>query len=346
MKPLSSNDLEHVFSQTSPLWETLRGRRLFLTGGTGFFGIWLLETLAYCNQKLGLDISASVLTRNPEAFGRRMTHVIPNPSIRLVRGDIRDFVFPDHEVDYVVHGAAPTTMHESIGALELMKTIVHGTERMIELATTRNARSFLFISSGAVYGRQPEHMTHVREDYLLGPDWVDPSSVYGEGKRVSEQMCSIVAKETGLRTAIARCFTFVGPHLPLDKHFAIGNFIADAMGGRNIALKGSGTPTRSYLYMADLAVWLWTLLLSERKIDANPLVVNVGSGEPISIRDLAKTVIQVLNPRLEVQFSGSSSGPEQRPHYVPDVSKAEAVLGLRSMIDLPEAIRRTAEWYL
>jgi dTDP-glucose 4,6-dehydratase len=133
--------------------------------------------------------------------------------------------------------------------------------------------------------------------------------------------------------------------LPLDQHFAIGNFIGDALAGRNISIRGDGTPMRSYLYAADLAIWLWTLLLAEGEPRASPRVFNVGSGDAISIRDLALAVIEELNPNLSVQIASKRIAGAPLLQYVPDVREAEIRLGLRPMIGLREGIRRTADWY-
>jgi len=92
----------------------------------------------------------------------------------------------------------------------------------------------LLASSGAVYGPQPASLSQIPEDYSGCPAWLDPNAPYASGKRVSEQMCSQHAQELDIRFTIARCFAFVGPHLPLDQHFAIGNFIGDALAGRTL----------------------------------------------------------------------------------------------------------------
>jgi dTDP-glucose 4,6-dehydratase len=349
MKPLPSHDLELVLEHTRAWWEKARGSRIFLSGATGFFGAWLLESLDYCNRRLDLRLSATAVTRNPEAFMLRMPHLSATSSIRYLRGDVRDFVFPDGGFDYVVHGAASTSLDSALDSAkrpaELMATLVHGTEHMIELAKERHAKNFLFISSGAVYGPQPDSLTNIPEDYRGGSDWLDPNSVYAEGKRISEQMCSIFARESGVHVAIARCFAFVGPHLPLDQHFAIGNFIRDALAGKNISVKGDGSPVRSYLYAADLAIWLWTLLLGAGELPANPFALNVGSGEAIRIADLAHEVTQALNPVLKVEIAGRTKTAERQPRYVPDVRKAQVTLNLTPLVGLRDAIRRTADWY-
>jgi nucleoside-diphosphate-sugar epimerase len=345
VKPIATGDLAHILSFTRELWERARGKRIFLTGATGFFGAWLLESLVYCDRELQLGLGATVLCRNPEAVASRMPHLARETSIQFVAGDIRSFNFPEEDFDFVIHAAAPTSGAETTRPLNLLTTLVKGTERTLEFAKARSAAAFLFVSSGAVYGPQPENLSHIPENNRGGPDWLNPNAAYAEGKRVSEQMCSLYAFSSDIQFSIARCFAFVGPHLPLDQHFAIGNFIGDALAGRNISIRGDGTPIRSYLYAADLAIWLWTLLLSESESGVKPRVFNVGSGDGISIRDLALAVIEELNPTLSVEIASKRVAGTPLLQYVPDVREAEIRLGLRPMIGLREAIRRTAEWY-
>ena len=345
MKPLPERDLVHVLDHTRPLWDIVRGSRIFISGATGFFGAWLLETLVYCDRQLDLGLSATVLSRAPETFLQRMPHLASASSIRFLKGDVRDFAFPREDFGSVIHGAVSTSRDSAGRPAELMSILLQGTERMIQLAKERGAKRFLFISSGAVYGRQPDDLRHVPEEYRGGPDWLDPNSVYGEGKRVSEQMCSILARETGVHVALARCFTLLGPHLPLDQHFAIGNFIRDALAGQNIQVKGDGSPIRSYLYAADLAIWLWTLLLRADNLKTNPFALNVGSSEEICIADLAVEVTRALNPKLQVEVGSNRNIAERQPRYVPEIRRANEVLGLEPLIGLREAIRRTGEWY-
>lgn len=344
VKPLADEDLDHILTKTLPLWEGTRGRQIFLSGATGFFGAWLLESLAYCNRRLNLELTATVLSRDPAAFAARMPHLAGDPAIRLLRGDVRNFEFPDREFDFIVHAAASTTADAASQPIGLLTALVDGTERMLGLAGARGTKKFLFVSSGAVYGPQPQHLSHIPEEYPGGPDWLDPNAGYAEGKRVSEQMCSLHARESDIEFAIARCFAFVGPHLPMDRHFAIGNFIGDALAGRNIAIRGDGTPMRSYLYAADLAIWLWTMLFRGARLGSELLAINVGSAAAISIRDLAHEVVQELNPSLKVEVAQEPVACAPLLQYVPDVRRAEA-LGLRQTFGLREAIRRTADWY-
>jgi dTDP-glucose 4,6-dehydratase len=143
-----------------------------------------------------------------------------------------------------------------------------------------------------------------------------------------------------MHVKIARCFAFVGPYLPMDKHFAIGNFIRDALAGQTITIHGDGTPLRSYLYAADLAAWLWTILLQGQ----DGVAYNVGGDEVVSIAELAHAVNVALHTKVSVVCKTSAPANCAPERYIPDVSRAKAELGLRPRIDLREAIQRTARW--
>ena len=338
VKPLPLEDLEHVLEHTRPHWELLRGKRLFVTGATGFFGMWLLETFAFANAQLNLGAELVGLTRDPEAFRSKAPHFLRDSAITLHQGDVRNFEFPAGNFSHVIH--AGTTSSAPVPPREMLDTIIQGTTRTLDFAVSAGVKRFLFVSSGAVYGKQPPEMTHIPESYTGGPDTMDPSSAYGEGKRVGELLCSIFNKDYGIETVVARCFAFVGPHLPLDAHFAIGNFIRDAMAGKPIQIKGDGTPHRSYLYAADLATWLWTILINGQ----SRVAYNVGSDEDISIFDLAKRVVDDIKVNLPIKITQHFDKESPISRYIPSTLKAQSELNLKKKVSLPEAIRRTSAW--
>lgn len=336
--PLPNDDLEHVLEQTRLLWEQLRGKRLFITGATGFFGIWLLETFSFANEKLGLGAELVGLTRNPKAFLKKVPHIASDQSISLLKGDVRDFEFPVGEFSHVIH--AGTTSSMPVPPAETLNTIIQGTSRTLDFAVSAGAKRFLFVSSGAVYGKQAPEITHISESTMGGPDTMNPTSAYGEGKRVGELLCAIYHQELGLEPTIARCFTFVGPHLPLNAHFAIGNFIHDGMNGDPIVVK-DGSPYRSYLYAADLAIWLWTILFKGQP--CHPY--NVGSDQAISISELAQTVTSLFGSSpAPICLTAASKLNAPPSRYVPSVVRARTELKLQPLISLETAIRKTADF--
>jgi nucleoside-diphosphate-sugar epimerase len=340
LNPLA-RDLDHVLAETGGLWEDLRGARLFITGGTGFFGCWLLETLLWANDRLSLDASAVVLTRDRKAFERKVPHLASHTAVRLHQGDVRNFEFSDGPFSHVIHAATDSGKPLLDGdRLRMFDTIVSGTHRALEFARRSRARRFLLTSSGAVYGRQPADLTRVPEEYAGAPDPADAGQVYGEGKRAAEMLCALHA-DRDLPPTIARGFAFVGPYLPLDAHFAVGNFIRDALRGGPIRVAGDGTPYRSYLYAADLAIWLWTILLRGQPMRP----YNVGSERAISIADLARLVAETMSSGLKIEVARAPAPTVPAERYVPAVERATRELGLRPTVSLEDGIRRSIEWH-
>jgi nucleoside-diphosphate-sugar epimerase len=336
--PLAA-DLDHVLSRVGPLWEDLRGARLFLTGGTGFFGCWLLESLLWADARLGLGVEAVVLTRSPRAFAGKASHLAGHGSVRLHEGDVRDFRYPEGAFSHVIHAATEASAALNAEAPRVMfDTIVEGTRRTLDFARRSGSSRFLLTSSGAVYGRQPPALTHVGEDYLGAPDPTAPASAYGEGKRAAEHLTALAHHASGLGATIARCFAFVGPYLPLDVHFAIGNFLRDALAGGPVRVRGDGTPYRSYQHAADLMVWLWSVLL--RGVPGRPY--NVGSEEALSIGEVARRIAESLGvPWTVAQEPTPGAFPVR---YVPSTARARGELGLEVEIAFDAAVARTIQW--
>jgi nucleoside-diphosphate-sugar epimerase len=340
MSSLLQNDLECIVGPAPDQWEQLRGQNLFVTGGTGFFGCWLLESFLYANRKLGLNASITVLTRDPEGFRSSRSHLASDPAVTLHRGDVRNFDYPSGHFSHIIHAATPSSatlnQHNPVAMLD---TIIDGTRRVLDFAVVCRARRFLLTSSGAVYGPQPSNVAHQPETSGGAPDMMNPLSAYAEGKRVAELLCSIYWSMHGIETLVARCFAFVGPYLPLNAHFAAGNFIRDQLQGGPIRVKGDGTTVRSYLYAADLAAWLWSILF--RGEACRPY--NVGSDEAVSIRELAD-MVATLGRNMGVEIAGKPLPGAPAERYVPDVSRATRELGVTKNIELTEALRRTSQW--
>ena len=331
---LLAPDLDWIIATAGPVLQTLRDSRVFISGGTGFFGRWLLESLAWANCKIGLNVQTVVLSRAPARFAQEAPHLAARADISFIQGDVRDFDFPAGQFSHIVHAATSTTPAQR--PLEIFDTIVNGTRRMLDFAAACGASTFLFTSSGAVYGVQPPELSHVSEEYPGAPEPTDPRSYYGEGKRAAELLCALYHKEHGIQTKIARCFAFAGPYLPLDEHFAIGNFVRDSVRGEAyITVKGDGRPLRSYLYAADLVLWLWTILANGRA--CRPY--NVGSEQARSIRDVALEVSRAIPPHLPVRVEEpAGSHPAQR--YVPSTLRTRTELGLSEHFTLQQQIYR------
>lgn len=329
---LLAAEAEALALRLTPVWEKLDGARIFLTGGTGFIGRWMLEALA----RAPAQIDVTVLSRRPAEFARRAPHLAER--FRFLWGDVTQFAFPTDRFTHVIHAATDASADMTANDPNRMfETIVGGTRRTLEFARACGAARVLFMSSGAVYGAQPGDVPHVPEDYRGGPDITAAGSAYSEGKRAAETLCAIHAKQFRLDVVTARIFALLGPLLPLDTHFAAGNFIRDALAGRPIRVESSGRAVRSYLYAADLAAWLWTMLASA------PLgaVYNCGSEEAVSVVELAERTSGLLG-RGEVEVLGRQDEGWNPGRYVPSTAAIRRELGVSATVSLDEAIRRTA----
>ena len=336
-RPLPSAELAEAISLAGD-WSPLRGARLFITGGTGFFGKWLLETLGAANQALELGVVATVLSRDPQRFLDAMPHLAQAPWLRLQQGDVLNFTFPTGAFSHILHGAASSDARDYQQEPAAMRRIlVDGTQRALDFTARQPAPRLLLISSGAVYGPQTPGLTHFPEDYPLPPDTDDPAQAYAQGKREAERLAMAAAATHSFPCPIARCFAFAGPHLPLDQHFAFGNFIRNALAGGPIRVAGDGTSRRSYLYASEVAAWLWAMMLR-----GNSGPYHVGSEADVSIRELAETIAAAVGAAVEIAEAPQDAAPISR--YVPVVRRIPVELGLSQTVSLRESIARTLNW--
>ncbi len=268
-----ADDLNDVVQRVGDAWEALRGGRLFVSGGTGFFGAWLLESFAWANQKRGLKAQALVLVRDRAAFLSRWPRLAADGALALWEGDVQSFAMPPGTFSHVMHLA--TGRSGELAPRALLDLIVHGTRRMLDCARQTQASRFLLASSGAVYGPQPAAITHLPEDYPGGP----------------------------------------------------------------IEVHGDGTPYRSYLYAADLAAWLWTILLKGQP--CRPY--NVGSESALTIAELAAKIAAYFHTEVRIAQRPTAGAASQR--HVPATLRARQELGLDAWTGLDNAIDRTVRWY-
>lgn len=334
---MCADDLKHVRDLLgAPIWEHLAGARILVTGATGFIGKWLLATLIDADQVFGLGCRITAVSRNPGEFERQWPAMIG--LIQWIPADVRTIPSIQQCFDIILHAA--TDVAGATSPQGVFSTCIDGTRRVLELAKQCGAQQLLLVSSGAVYGPLPSGMTHVPETHVGGPDPLLSSSAYAEGKRVSEWLCAQAVPD-GLEVKIARVFALVGPHLPLTRHFAIGNFLQAALTNQTIVIEGDGTPYRSYLYAADMAAWLWAVL-----IEGTPgRAYNVGSDQSLSISDLASLICRLLEIEPRIYIRQKADKGSQPVRYVPDIARARDELGLPAPIDLDEAILRTVRWY-
>lgn len=335
-----ADDLAAIDTALAPDWSRLTGARLFVTGGTGFIGRWLLEALRHADARHGLGLRATILTRDPTVYAAKAPHLAGYPGFRVVAGDVRSLAPDGERYTHVIHAATDASAALVASDPTLMfDTVVTGTRNALAFAVAARARRFMFLSSGAIYGPQPWDVTHIGEDWSGGPDPRDPRNTYAEAKRAAEMLGAIYGKAGNLEVVTARIFAVLGPLLPLDTHFAAGNFIRDALAGRVVRVEGAGQAVRSYLYAADLTAWLLAALV---RAPAGA-TYNIGSEESVSIARLAERTAAVLGDAGH-EVLGRPDPGWNAGRYVPSTALIRRELGARETVGLDEAIRRTAMW--
>ncbi|MFM2322410.1 MAG: hypothetical protein RLZZ225_563 [Pseudomonadota bacterium] len=333
------NDLNYILSETLLLWEELKEQRIFITGGTGFIGRWILESFLWANEKLNLNAEAVILTRDVKKFSMKCPSFFSHKSLKFHEGNIIDFEFPEGYFSYIIH-AATDSSYAQVNSLSMLDTIVQGTKHSLDFARYCGVKKFLFISSGAMYGKQAD-ISFIKEKNFSQLDLSEYTSSYAAGKFIAEFMCNLYAQQYKFSLKIARCFAFFGPYLPLNLHFAIGNFIYNRLNNESIVIKSNGNSYRSYLYIADLCIWLWTILFRGQ----NLVAYNVGSDERYSILEIANLIANIAEPKLSVKINnnpGSNIAPE---NYIPDITLAREDLNLFPKINFLAALDSTIAWF-
>lgn len=312
---------------------------ILLTGGTGFFGRALLRHLCTHSEFLQRH-KYFILSRNPIAFSSNYPELTDHENIVLLKGDILDTASLPHHINFthILHAATDSTLGPHLAPVSHFEQIYKGTENILQLCIKTNCQHFLLTSSGGVYGSMPPSLDAFDEDWSGAPPLMCTKSAYSHGKRSAEHLCALYQQAYGIRTTIARCFSFIGPDLPIDAHFAIGNFIRDALYKPFIIVRGDGSPLRTYLDQRDLANWLLTLLFTGGCGD----VFNVGSDDVISVAQLAHLVRDLISPHKKVHILGAPS-TGSRNIYVPDISKIAKLHSLSPTFTLTESILYTAK---
>ena len=310
---------------------------LLVIGGSGFFGKSILD--AYHRgllQQWNIN-SIFILSRNASKLKSTNPDLLSN-TVELIDADItccKSIPF----ADFVIHAAASSDERRYLeSSEEERRNIIAGTYNYINLAKIFHQKSkIIYVSSGAVYGDQPIDVLRVPENYAshdLANSIVQNKKAYALAKRDSENLISKLGSD-GLEVSIARCFAFIGPYLPRDQHFAIGNFIEDALHGRAIEVKAQHQVFRSYMYADDLVSWLMTIASSA---SSKCPIFNVGSDIAVEIRDLALMISEKY--AVQVRTSSVIYG-SQADRYIPDIQKARLNLGLKINYELDEAISIT-----
>jgi len=331
-------DVAHAIARSGADFSSLRGKRVLVTGGTGFFGVWMLTALSQIIENLKGDLEIAVVTRDPKIFLAHNPQFKLTRNLRFFEGDIRSIDLAGERFSHLLH-MATTSANETFSKerqINKIDLLYAGTRNLLE-QLGKDLEVVLFTSSGVVYGA-PIDDSRFHENRLSRPDNLQPESALAYGKLLAEYLVSYFSAEFGYKYNIARCFSFLGQGLPLDIHYAAGNFIADALNFKPIRVLGSGQECRSYMYMGDALAWLLRLLV-EPTNDA----YNLGSEKVMTVLELAQVVASVVGRPGQVEVLGQklSEGNFKRQFYVPSTGKIRAQFpGLGEWTPVPEAVAK------
>lgn len=312
----------------------LASKRIFITGGTGFFGKNLIKFLI--DEEIKPEL-ITILSRNPDNFKRANPELLTN-WLTFISGDIQDLTFNSFSYDYFIHAA--TSVVDQGSHTQLVSEIVNGTKQALDFAKQSKVQSFINISSGAVYG-QIGTKEAVVEDELRKITIDNKASSYGLGKLLAEHYSYLYANKD-MKVTSLRCFCFGGPYLD-SKHYALGDFIDHAINNKEIVVQAGSGVYRSYLSTIDLARWIFTLLIQAQNRAIDYDLYNVGSDQTITIPELASKVVEVLNSKSIVKCP--NNGHEAVSFYIPNISKA-VKSGLLVNDSLESIIQTTATYYI
>jgi nucleoside-diphosphate-sugar epimerase len=328
---LPKGDLAEITHSSKEVLSVLEGAKIVILGGTGFVGKWLVSALNFAKESLNLEYDLYVVTRSRTRAQRELG--ISN--IKFIEHDLASSILTLPNADFYIHGATPSV--PSTGSKDLVgvaNSTLNGSLSIFNAALkSKNTKSILYLSSGAVYGKQTSVKTLQPEGPAKLPN--PTLSFYGHTKLIGESICAQINLETGIPISTPRLFAFFGPHISLNDHFAIGNFLRDAREGKSIRILGNPKTIRSYLYPTDLISNLLKLIVHPQH---KP--INIGSSIPLTLLEVAKQISKMFG-RLPIEILGTTL---EKSNYVPETVWMQKEQGVRPSVPFEEGMLRWNTW--
>lgn len=305
--------------------------RIVITGGAGFLGSHLSETLVARGHEVvavdNLVTGRRANVRQLEASGR----------FELIEHDVTEPFDVGGDVDGILHFASAASPVDYLKLpIETLRVGSQGTQNALELAARKGAR-LVFASTSEVYGDPQVHPQP--ETYWGHVNPVGPRGVYDEAKRYAEALVLAYREARGVDAGIVRIFNTFGPRMRPNDGRAIPNFVRQALAGEPVTVSGDGEQTRSICYVDDLVAAILAMLLETH----DPGPVNIGNPHEISMRDLAQWIIELAGSSSTLEFiERPTDDPTVRR---PDTTKAQRLLGWSPQVPVETGLQRTIEWF-
>jgi UDP-glucuronate decarboxylase len=343
------DDLKYIIESDVP-WSKLEGKNILITGANGMLPSYMVETILLLNEKKFKNkAKVFAVVRNIENSKRRFSRYLNRQDLVFV---VQDIIIPlaiSEKIDYVVHAASNASPKyygsDPVGTL-LPNTI--GTYNCLELARKKNIISFLFFSSGEVYGSVEKINEPIHEDSFGSIDPTLVRSCYSESKRMGETMCVAWHKQYGVPAKIIRPFHTYGPNMRLDDGRVFADFVSDIVHKKDIQLKSDGSAKRTFCYLADATIAFFLVLFNGQFGEA----YNVGGDEKLemSVLELAETLVDLF-PENNLKIIRNENRLDKGylkskiDRLIPDISKIQK-LGWSPKISIADGFRRTVGSFL
>ncbi len=348
MNEVIASDVEAICSELASTLKPLSGSTLLVTGGSGFLCSYLLDTVAYLNDRVFSQPCRLISVDNLRSgVAERLEHLAKRPDFLFLNRDVSQPFELDESVDWIVHGAgiASPTFYRRF-PLETIDVNVSGTRQMLDLTRRSNARSLLYLSTSEIYGDPDAAHIPTPEEYRGNVSCTGPRACYDESKRLAETLCATYYQLYRTPVKVIRPFNVYGPGQRLDDKRIIPDLMSAALERRPIELFSDGRATRAFCYIVDIIRAMWYILLS----DADGEAFNVGNDErEITIVELAEVLREVAGPpRLEIVHKVSqdkhylTDNPQRR---LPDLTKLRGRFPWVPKVPLTEGLRRTLVSY-
>lgn len=308
--------------------------------GAGFVGTWLTEAIDTLNAEFGFNTKVNLLSLTGNFIKTNASHLLQKENIRFTIQDCTRSSF-DETTDFLAHCNSPLNplLYQSHPIL-ISSLISQGTRSFLDAASMLpRLRNILYLSSGTVYGPQVFESAGLKEDSFAASDCSQLSNVFAESKRFAESMCTAYRNEARLPIVIARPFAFLGPYQTSAIPWALHSFIDDALNGRPIRILGDGESVRSYMYGADAATWLLTLLASAQ----SGSIYNVGSPTPLTLNEIAQMVSRCFGNRIEITRLHQDAHL-RKTKFLPSTSKIQESFNLKIQTETEVSLGKTIEW--
>ena len=347
--PIVAADVERISAGALP-FDRLAGKRVLITGASGFLGAYCVEALAHLNERgLTPKLHLLLLARDAAKLARRFPHLRDRADVTPIIQDVSDPLPGALRAEYAIHAASPASPRKYLkDPVGTVNANTQGTREVLEVARRSSSEGVLYLSSGAVYGRSTDESGLITEGDYGSLDPLDARACYAEGKRIGETLCASYHRQYGVPAKVARISHTYGPGVDLDDGRVFADFVADVIAHRDIRLDSAGLDRRPFCYVADATIAFLLILL----LGSSGEAYNVGMDSELSVRELAELLVGLFPERhlslhLPAQAQTQSSSSDRlgvRAAGVFDLSKI-ARLGWRPTTQPGPGFRRMVEYY-